>query len=178
MGVALLLILTGALILLTPFGKSDKLKKEVSVSQASAKFSLIDVNSASIRDLEKLPGVGPSKAQAIVEYRKKNGAFKKIQDLLKVSGIGKVTLKKFSNMITGFSVSSQPSKNADLVDINKASANEFEQLPSIGPTKAKEIVEYRDLHGPFSNVEELLKVKGIGPKTLEKIKTLVKAGKS
>ncbi len=178
LGVAFLLILTGALILFTPFGKIAKLENKTILLPTPAKFSLIDVNKASIKDLEKLPGVGPSKARAIVEYREKNGAFKQIQDLLKVSGIGKETLKRFSNMITGFSLSNQPLKSTNLVDINKATIDEFEKLPSIGPTRAKEIVEYRNSHGPFSNIEELLKVKGIGPKTLNKIKTLVKVGKS
>lgn len=178
LGVAFLLILTGALVLFTPFRKISKLENKTVASLASAKFSLVDVNKATIKELEKLPGVGPTKARAIVEYRKKNGAFKQIQDLLKVSGIGKETLKKFSKMVTGFLLLNQPLKSTNLVDINKAAIDELEKLPSIGPTKAKEIVEYRNAHGPFSNIEELLKVKGIGPKTLNKIKRLVKIGKS
>jgi len=58
-----------------------------------------------------------------------------------------------------------------LVNINQAGAEELaEKLSGIGPAKAKAILMYRDLHGPFKSVDELIKVKGIGPRTLEKIR--------
>jgi comEA protein len=60
---------------------------------------------------------------------------------------------------------SQPSLN-----INTATINDFTQLPRIGPSIAKRIVAYRAENGPFRSTDELLKVKGIGPKTLERIK--------
>jgi len=59
------------------------------------------------------------------------------------------------------------------VDINSASMEELDRLPGIGPTYAQRIIEYRTIHGPFQNVEELTKVKGIGSATLEKIRDLV-----
>ncbi|WP_010094124.1 helix-hairpin-helix domain-containing protein [Ornithinibacillus scapharcae] len=51
--------------------------------------------------------------------------------------------------------------------INHATVDEIQQLPGIGPSKAKAIVEYRDEHGYFNKVEDLLEVSGIGEKTLE-----------
>ncbi len=59
------------------------------------------------------------------------------------------------------------------VDINTAGLMEFRSLPNIGIEKAKAIIAYRDEHGPFSSVEELTKIKGIGPATLEKLKPLI-----
>lgn len=56
------------------------------------------------------------------------------------------------------------------VSINSASANELERLPGIGPGKAAAIVAYRNEHGPFQTKEDLMKVKGIGPKTFEALK--------
>ena len=56
------------------------------------------------------------------------------------------------------------------VDINRATAEELESLPGIGPKTAEAIIQYRDSNGPFKCVEDLLSVKGIGPKKLEKIK--------
>lgn len=56
-----------------------------------------------------------------------------------------------------------------LVNINRASASELEQLPGIGPSKAMAIIQYREEHGPFSDVQQLLNVSGIGQKTLEKL---------
>jgi comEA protein len=59
------------------------------------------------------------------------------------------------------------------VDLNTAKADQLSALPGIGEKKAGAIVEYRVKNGPFATVEDLLKVKGIGEKLLEKIKPLV-----
>ena len=67
-------------------------------------------------------------------------------------------------------------EEARRIDINGASVAEWERLPGIGPTTALRIVEYRQAHGPFQNPEDLLHVKGIGPKTYEGIKDYVKTG--
>ena len=55
---------------------------------------LININLASVVELEQLPGVGPATAKAIVAYREKNGAFLKVEDLLKVRGIGSAKLSE------------------------------------------------------------------------------------
>lgn len=60
----------------------------------------IDINRANITELEVLQGIGPAKAQAIIDYRSQNGPFKTINDLLKVSGIGEKSLEKIKAHIT------------------------------------------------------------------------------
>lgn len=60
------------------------------------------------------------------------------------------------------------------IDINTANEEDLKKLPRIGPAMAKRIVEYRDTHGPFRKVNDLTKVKGIGNKTLEKLKIYLK----
>jgi competence protein ComEA len=55
---------------------------------------VVNVNTATPDQLELLPGVGPARARAIVEYRKTHGAFKQIDDLVEVSGIGPVALER------------------------------------------------------------------------------------
>jgi competence protein ComEA len=60
------------------------------------------------------------------------------------------------------------------IPVNSASAFELERLPGIGPAMAKRIVDYRDHHGKFSSVEEMHKIKGIGAKTLQKIRPYIK----
>lgn len=62
------------------------------------------------------------------------------------------------------------------VDINKADVATLKNLPGIGETKAKAIVEYREKNGPFKTVQDLDKVKGIGPKMMEKLKDQVTVG--
>jgi competence protein ComEA len=59
------------------------------------------------------------------------------------------------------------------IAINSADESELQKLPGIGPAKAKAIISYREEHGPFQKVEDLLEVSGIGEKSLEKIKEQV-----
>jgi competence protein ComEA len=59
------------------------------------------------------------------------------------------------------------------LDINRASASELEELPGIGPTLAQRIVEHRESEGPFSTVEELMNVRGVGERTLDGLRGLV-----
>ena len=60
------------------------------------------------------------------------------------------------------------------MELNSASAGELEKLPSIGPKTAARIVEYRRQHGDFAAVEELVRVRGIGTRTLEKLRPLLR----
>lgn len=61
----------------------------------------------------------------------------------------------------------------DLIRINYATTDEITELPGIGPSKADAIIQYREENGPFTNVDELLHVSGIGEKTLEQIKQYI-----
>jgi len=56
----------------------------------------------------------------------------------------------------------------DAVNVNSASAKELQKVDGIGAKTAAKIVAYREEHGAFKNVDELLKIKGIGKKKLEK----------
>lgn len=60
------------------------------------------------------------------------------------------------------------------VSINSASASELEALPGVGPVIARRIVEYRTANGGFKSVDDLEQVKGIGPKTLAKMRPYAK----
>ena len=59
------------------------------------------------------------------------------------------------------------------IDLNSASVESLKSLPGIGDVKALAIVRYRQGNGPFSRVEDVLAVSGIGPATLEAIRELV-----
>ena len=60
----------------------------------------VNVNSASVEQLQLLPRIGPAVAQRIVEHREKNGPFKKVEDLLNVRGIGEKTFEKIRDRLT------------------------------------------------------------------------------
>jgi len=68
------------------------------------------------------------------------------------------------------------SNSGDLVNINTASASELESLPGIGPTAAQNIINYRNQHGPFAQIEDIMNVSGIGPSTFDAIQDLITTG--
>lgn len=67
---------------------------------AAAGSSLININTADAATLDRLSGIGPATAQAIIEYRSTNGAFKRIEDIEAVSGIGPSIFAKIKAQIT------------------------------------------------------------------------------
>lgn len=74
---------------------------EASSPQSSASSSaLININTASQTELESLPGIGPTLAQRIIEYRKENGPFQRIEDIMEVQGIGEATFERIKDHIT------------------------------------------------------------------------------
>lgn len=69
-----------------------------------------------------------------------------------------------------------PLGGASRIDLNEASRAQLERLPYIGPVKAQRILDYRADHGPFGHVQELERVRGIGPKTMERLVPLLFVG--
>ena len=82
-------------------GKSDNL--ELSIPQAEGVTGTpqkININSAEEWLLEALPGIGPTKANAIIDYRQQNGFFRSVDELIKVEGISATLLEQIKPMIT------------------------------------------------------------------------------
>jgi competence protein ComEA len=65
---------------------------------------------------------------------------------------------------------------ADKINISTASAKELTQLDRVGPAIAARVAEYREQNGPFEKIEDIMKVRGIGPKTFEGIKDRITVG--
>jgi comEA protein len=164
----------------------------------------VDINSASVDELMSLPGIGRVKARAIVDFRTTNGPFSSVDGLSGVKGIGRKTVEKLAPLVAlgGGSASprapvaptpkvakgasslpdggvvEQPGASGGGIDLNAASVSELTTLPGIGRTKAEAIADFRAKSGGFTSVEQLRQVKGIGAKTLEKLRPLVRIGGS
>jgi competence protein ComEA len=67
---------------------------------AAERAAAVNLNTASAADLESLPGIGAKTAERILEYRQKNGPFKKIEDLMNVKGIGEKSFLKLKPRLT------------------------------------------------------------------------------
>lgn len=151
----------------------------------------IDLNTADAAALESLPGIGESKAAAIIQYRTDHGGFKSVDELDNVSGIGPSTLASVRDLVSvgagGTATAGAPAAAATSsaatsttsttaapastsagcpVNINKADATALQDLPGIGESKAAAIVQYRTDHGAFASCNGLDDVSGIGPSTL------------
>ncbi|HHO47962.1 MAG TPA: helix-hairpin-helix domain-containing protein [Desulfobacteraceae bacterium] len=66
---------------------------------AVAAYAGVNINTAGVEELQSLPGIGQSKAEAIVKYREENGNFKTTEDLMQVKGIGAKVYEKISAQV-------------------------------------------------------------------------------
>lgn len=163
-------ILVGAILLARkePLKVERKEPKKKRLASAQAIPAKININTAYLPQLAKLPGIGPSLAKAIIRYRDKHGPFTTVDDLLKVPGIGPNRLDRMKGMI------SLKEKDIDgkdgKINLNTASPQELATITGIGPKISMAIVDYRIRNGPFHSIEELTNVPRIGQKTCEKLR--------
>ena len=93
-------IFDGQKIYIPSITESTDLANKSRVSSPNYHSGKLNINQASLEELQQLTGIGPGKASNIVQYRNKNGGFSKIEELLDVSGIGAKTLEKIRDQIT------------------------------------------------------------------------------
>jgi competence protein ComEA len=69
-------------------------------SDENTDVDLVNINTATLEELDSLPGIGPTIAQRIIDYRNENGPFNTIEDIMNVSGIGPATFEEIQDLIT------------------------------------------------------------------------------
>ena len=94
---------------------------------AGSAFAVVNINSASQKQLEELPGVGPVKAKAIIDYRKKNGPFKATADIKKVEGIGDATYDQIKGDLVTSGTTTGVGKPAEKKDADKKASKKDEK---------------------------------------------------
>ncbi|HET8657258.1 MAG TPA: helix-hairpin-helix domain-containing protein [Longimicrobiaceae bacterium] len=132
----------------------------------------IDLNRASVDELQRLPHVGPSLAERIVEWRRAHGDFHSLADLDSVPGVGPALLGSLASHVD--LPAAPASRERGPMDLNAASAADLESLPGVGPALAGRIVDWRATHGPFRSVAALDSVPGIGPALLARLTPLLR----
>jgi competence protein ComEA len=141
----------------------------------------LDPNRSGEEELDRLPGVGPRVAEAIIRHRAEEGGFQRPEDLLDVPGIGPATLARIRphlDFSRGVPVELRiPGVSRELLDLNRAGIEELQVLPGIGPALAERILESRSREGRFQVPEDLLRVRGIGPATLDRLRPLIRVGR-
>jgi len=118
----------------------------------------------------------PRESQQVVlrKYRVKSEEPQRfaMADSVSVGVVEKVARETFATVAD--SKGSDRSKKVPMpfvaIDINRADKEQMCTIKGVGPVLALRIIEYRNAHGPFSSVDELSQVKGIGAKTVEKLK--------
>ncbi|MBI4330856.1 MAG: ComEA family DNA-binding protein [Chloroflexi bacterium] len=124
-----------------------------------------------------LPPATAGAARVHIDGAVKNPGFytisptRSLQDL--IGDAGGLTGDADTNNINLNIPSSTEKPQTQRININTAGSWLLETLPEVGPATARAIIDYRTRNGPFNNTAELLKVKGIGPKKLERIKDLI-----
>jgi len=189
------LVVAAALLSLASAPAQAKAKDPA--KNTAAKTAAVDINSASQKDLEALPGVGASTAKKIIAGR----PYSSVADLSK-AGVSAKTIETITPLVTvgaaagaapaapmekpakaakAAPAAEKPAKGAKAtpasaggpVDLNSASQKDLEALPAVGAATAKKIIAGR----PYSSVADLSKA-GVSAKTIETITPLVTVGKA
>ncbi|WP_457593840.1 helix-hairpin-helix domain-containing protein [Hydrogenimonas sp.] len=119
--------------------------------------SEMSLESVTLTELMTLHGMEEEIAVEVIRYIRTH-EIKSIDELLELEGIDKQTLKVWAENLHS------------RVDINRAGYKALSKIKAIGKKLAEKIVEYRQKHGPFEKIEDMLKIKGLGKKKLAKIR--------
>ncbi|MCY7827621.1 helix-hairpin-helix domain-containing protein [Bacillus spizizenii] len=96
------LLQDGTVVYIPKRGEETAVQQGVggAIQSDGGKGALVNINTATLEELQGISGVGPSKAEAIIAYREENGRFQTIEDITKVSGIGEKSFEKIKSSIT------------------------------------------------------------------------------
>jgi len=205
MKVTKLLVLLLALLALVVYGCSCEDEEEATTAttttgsnsdeddaDADEDIEMVDINSATLEELDELPGISLRVAQRIIDYREENGGFDDVDAIDDVQGIGPSAMAKIRDLIVAEDYEGEDAAETDdeaeedeeaaddeaaageKLNINTASAAALEAaLPGIGASYAARIVEYREANGDFKSIDDVTNVRGIGEAKLANFRDLI-----
>ena len=93
-------MVAAGMMLMAVGGSVVRAEQQQQQGAAQPANQLVNLNSAAAADLQKLPGIGAAMAARIIDYRQKNGGFKKIEELMNVQGIGEKVFLRLKPLVT------------------------------------------------------------------------------
>lgn len=156
----------GAVSLFDPADDGDPLAhrdRSLALAAPLGTGERVDIDRATVPELQRLPGIGPGLAKRIVADREERGAFGGMAGLDRVAGVGPALLARLAPHLSfgGVGADAQGTAAPGVFDPNTASVAEWDALPGIGAVRARAIVAFRDSAGPFRQLDELRRVPGL-----------------
>lgn len=128
----------------------------------------LNVNTATLAQLDALPGIGKVMAERIIELRKTKGELKSLAELKEIKGVSPKKYAELARVLTTTGTGEQRRLN-----LNFASLDELEVLPGVGPKLARAIYDARNAKGGFKSVEDLEDIPGLTEKKYKLFESLV-----
>ncbi|OQA09362.1 MAG: ComE operon protein 1 [bacterium ADurb.Bin374] len=130
----------------------------------------LNLNTATLAQLDALPGIGKMMAERIIDLRKTKKGFKSLAELKEIKG---VSSKKFAQLKRVLTVAAPDAGEPRRLNLNFASLDELEALPGVGPKLARAIYDARNAKGGFRSVEDLEEIPGLTEKKYKLFEALV-----
>jgi len=147
--------------------KASAQKENVPNEVSEPTSIIIDINQASPEDWQQLQGIGPSFSKRIVKFRDKLGGFLSIDQVGETFGLPDSTFQSIKSQL-------QASPILNKINLNEVTEQQLKMHPYISWNQAKVIISYRNMHGKFQSVNELLKIGALKKEWVEKIQIYLK----
>ncbi|HNW33800.1 MAG TPA: ComEA family DNA-binding protein [Candidatus Ozemobacteraceae bacterium] len=135
--------------------------EEADESSSPGSLPRMNVNTATLAQLDALPGIGKVMAERIIELRKQKGGLKTLSELKEIKG---VSPKKYSELCKVLAAAGESAGEQRKLNLNFATLDELEALPGVGPKLARAIFDARNNKGGFKSVKDLEDIPGLSEK--------------